>query len=220
MLRMKRIADNIAIKISTELKLDSDKEEVISYGTFALIQILFSIILVIIFGFLFNVTLEAIIISFTISILRKYSGGVHASTPGMCIFLGTIVTVGQAILFSYLGMIFNIEMVLVTGVFTFICAYYAICKLAPVDSLAKPIKKEEKRRRMKKSSTLVLSAYLIIVLCAIILFAIQGERKVLAYSLCIYGGILWQVFTLTKIGNFVITKVDIFLNQILRFRRE
>ena len=41
MLRMKRIADNITIKISTELKLDSDKEEVISYGTFALIQIYF-----------------------------------------------------------------------------------------------------------------------------------------------------------------------------------
>ena len=78
---MEKLSNNIANKVALELSLDDDNREVIAYGTFALIQMLFSIILVFLFGLLFHVAFEALIISFTGSILRKYSGGVHASSP-------------------------------------------------------------------------------------------------------------------------------------------
>ena len=99
---MEKLSNNIANKVASELTLDENNREVIAYGTFALIQMLLSITLVFLFGLLFHVAFEALIISFTGSILRKYSGGVHASSPGICTFIGTIVCVGQAVLISLL----------------------------------------------------------------------------------------------------------------------
>ena len=117
---MEKLCNNIANKVALELSLDQDNKEVIAYGTFALIQTFFSIIFVFIFGLLFHVAFEALIISFTAAILRKYSGGVHASSPGNCTFIGTIVCVGQAVLISLLiNAVFNFKLVVTLGVVIF-----------------------------------------------------------------------------------------------------
>ncbi|MEK6266481.1 MAG: accessory gene regulator B family protein, partial [Clostridium sp.] len=144
----------------------------------------------------------------------KYSGGVHASSPRICNFIGIIVCVGQAILISHLiSSLVNLKLIIILGVVIFIWSYYIIYKLAPVDSAAKPIVKEEKRNRMKKGSIILLSVYLIIIAFFILLYINSGERKLLFYALCLYSGILWQAFTLTAPGRLLVCKVDIFLNH-------
>ena len=211
---MEKLADNIANKVVLELSLDEDNREVIAYGTFALMQMFLSIILVFLFGVLFHVAFEALIISFTASILRKYSGGVHASSPGICTFIGTIVCVGEALLISLLmTSVVSLKLIIILGALIFIWSYYIIYKLAPVDSVSKPIVKEEKRKRMKKGSIIFLSVYLIIAVILIMLYISCGERKFLFYALCLYSGILWQAFTLTVPGHLLIGKVDTFLNH-------
>ena len=211
---MEKLANNIANKVASELSLDEDNKEVIAYGAFALMQMVLSIILVFLFGLLFHVAFEALIISFTAAILRKYSGGVHASSPWICNFIGIITCVGQALLISFLiSQGVNLKLIIVLGVVIFIWSYYIIYKLAPVDSIAKPIVKEEKRKRMKKGSIILLSVYLIITVIFILLYLSSGEVKFLSYILCIYSGILWQVFTLTTPGHLLIGKVDSFLNH-------
>ena len=211
---MEKLADNIANKVVLELSLDEDNREVIAYGTFALMQMFLSIILVFLFGVLFHVAFEALIISFTASILRKYSGGVHASSPGICTFIGTIVCVGEALVISLLmTSVVNLKLIIILGTLIFIWSYYIIYKLAPVDSVSKPIVKEEKRKRMKKGSIILLSVYLIIAVILIMLYISCGERKFLFYALCLYSGILWQAFTLTVPGHLLIGKVDTFLNH-------
>ena len=62
---MQKLSNSIANKVALELSLDKDNREVIAYGTFALMQMFFSIILVFLFGLLFHVAFEALIISFT-----------------------------------------------------------------------------------------------------------------------------------------------------------
>lgn len=211
---MEKLSNDLANKVASELSLDKDNREVIAYGTFALMQMLLSIILVFLFGSLFHVAFEALIISFTGSILRKYSGGVHASSPGICNFIGTIVCVGEAVLISLLmSSVVNLKLIIILGALTFIWSYYIIFKLAPVDSAAKPIVKEEKRKRMKKGSIILLSVYLIISVFFILLYISSGERKFLFYELCVYSGILWQAFTLTALGHLSVGKVDTFLNH-------
>lgn len=215
MFDVEALANNISKKVASELNFDDDKREVVAYGAFALIQMIFSIVLVIIFGEIFNVTIEALIISFTISILRKSSGGVHASSPGICAFLGTIVAVGLAMLCKVDTMLtwYNVSCI---GVVTFILSYYIIYKLAPVDSRAKPIKKEQKRKLLKKRSIIILSVYLVIVLCNVLGYYFTSDKRLFIYTLCIYWGILWQVFTLTKSGHLTLNKVDSFLNNMIR----
>lgn len=218
MFNMEKLTNNIASKIAQELKLDNDNREIIAYGMFALINIILSILFVIIFGFIFHVTIEALIICFTGSILRRYSGGVHAKSPARCVIIGTVICVGQSIIFSLLiGPIITKSLIIISGIIIFILSYYFIYKLAPVDSIAKPIKKREKIIRMKKRSIVILSAYLIIAIIDIAMYMTYKEKRFLTYSLCIYGGVTWQVFTLTKIGRNIMNNIDSFFNQITEF---
>jgi accessory gene regulator B len=220
---MERLTCIIADKISLELKLDSDRKEIIAYGIFAILNMTFSIALVIMFGWIFGVLIESLIVSFSGSILRKYSGGVHASSPGNCTAAGTIIVIGQALLISCIMTTFkNLSLVIFLGLTTFAWSYYKIIKLAPVDSPSKPIKTPKKRHRMKKGSILVLTAYVAIVIINIIMFILTHKVKFLVFSLCIYGGTTWQTFTLTNRGHLTFKKIDAFLNQISNFigRRE
>ena len=204
MFKIQNICEKISSNIAQELSLDDDKKSVINYGIFAFIQMMICIVLVIIFGTVFNVVIEALIISFTISILRKSSGGVHASCPGRCAIIGTIASVGMGLISKHINVSFSL--VILIGSIIFIWSYYIVYKLAPVDSIAKPIKSIKKRNRLKKSSMVILSVYLIIVIINNLYFYFMKNSTVLVYSLCIYMGLLWQVFSLTKYGYLVMGK--------------
>ncbi|MBL4937548.1 accessory gene regulator B family protein [Clostridium sp. YIM B02515] len=213
---MEKLTNNIAGKVAAELKLDNDNKEVISYGMFALMHIALSIILIIIFGLIFHVTIEALIVCFTGAILRKYSGGAHASSPGNCAVIGTIICIGQALLISaVIGPVITSSVLIFLGMGTFGVSYYFIYKLAPVDSSAKPIRSKEKKIRMKKGSIFVLCAYIVIVIINVAINIFSRDKRFIVYSLCIYGGVIWQVFTLTRLGHSTVNKIDSFLNNIL-----
>jgi accessory gene regulator B len=215
MFSMEKLTKNIAETIGSELKLDNDRKEIIAYGTFALLHMALSIVLVIIFGRMFGVSIEALIVSFTGSILRKYSGGAHASSPGICAAAGTVVAVGQALFICFiLTPLINLKLIIILGLLIFLWSFYIIYKLAPVDSDAKPIKTQKKRERMKKGSILILGTYLVIAVLNIIMYLLIHEENFLIFSLCIYGGIAWQAFTLTRGGHLIFSKIDAFINQI------
>jgi accessory gene regulator B len=213
---MERLSSNIATKIAEELKLSEDQKEVIAYGTFALIQTIVSIIIFIIFGSIFNVLVEVLIISFTTSILRKYSGGIHASSPGICTTIGTVICIAQGWLVKFvLGPWLDYKFSIIIGIIIFSWSYYMIYRLAPVDSPAKPIKTEKKRQRMKKRCYFLLGIYLVITAINMFLFYITMNINYIIYSSGIYVGIVWQVFTLTKLGYLTLGIVDTFLYKVL-----
>ncbi len=66
----------MAIMIIQEGNLDEKKKAVLTYGVYSIIQPIMSLILILIFGMLFHVWIEAIIISVVAFVLRKNSGGV------------------------------------------------------------------------------------------------------------------------------------------------
>ncbi|EKQ51721.1 MULTISPECIES: accessory gene regulator B family protein [unclassified Clostridium] len=206
MIRIENICKRISNNISEELNLGDDQREVINYGILAFIQMGICILLVMIFGLIFDVCEEALIVAFTISILRKASGGVHASSPGGCAVIGTVISVGLGLISKY--MIIDFKFVVLGGIFAFIWSYYVVKKLAPVDSPAKPIKNLQKRNRLKKNSMMILSVYLIIVIVEIVSFYFNSTTNALKYSLCICMGMLWQVFSLTKYGHLVVRRLD------------
>jgi len=205
MFNVEKICKKISCYIAKELNLDDDKKSVINYGIFAFIQMGICIALVIIFGFIFNVTIEALIISLTVSILRKSSGGVHANSPERCAVIGTVASVGMALMCKYMD--FSLSFVMLIGSVIFLWSYYIVYKLAPVDSIAKPIRSIEKRKRLKKSSIRILSVYLIIIITNLICYLYLKNFNLLTYVLCIYIGLLWQIFSLTKSGHLILGKL-------------
>lgn len=148
MFNVGNLSDKLAEKIAKEIDCDNEKRDVIAYGIFGMLQIFISILLVIIFGALFNVMIEVLIISLSIGILRKYSGGIHASTPNSCMVIGTAICIIGALVVSRVQITFDLT--LIFGIVIFIISYYLIHKLAPVYSVNKPIKNIKRRKELKR----------------------------------------------------------------------
>ncbi|OFI01557.1 accessory protein regulator protein B [Clostridium acetireducens DSM 10703] len=158
---IEKISNKIGIKIALLLKLDKDHEEIITYGAFNLFQILLSIFWIIVFGFIFGVLLESVIILFTISLLRKYSGGVHSNSPNRCIVIGTTVSIVLALMVKKILCYLDVKLIIILTAISFLYSYFTILKYAPVDSPAKPIKKIETKNKFKKTSILILNISII-----------------------------------------------------------
>lgn len=209
------LTNKLAQRISSELHYDEEKTAVISYGIFAFLQIFASIALVAFFGFLLGFFFQTLIVSFTSSILRMYSGGVHATKPSICLIVGTVATIANTIIAHYLTALVPIKLIICFIVLIIAFSYYIIVKYAPVDSTAKPIRTLSKQKKMKKLSLLVLSIYLALIFVLLTMYLIKANILYLEFATCICVAIGWQVFNLTIIGHRVLRKVDKFINQIL-----
>lgn len=200
------ISKSIAQVVARELQLDQDRKEVIAYGMYALVQIMFSIVLVIILGLLFDRLLEALIVSFATAILRKFSGGIHTSSASTCAYLGALLAIVIALIMGSLkiGNIGAVSLIIMG----FIWSYYIIYKLAPVDSPAKPIYKEEKRKKLKRGSILVLNGYVVFVIGNLTLYYTFKQQCFQIYALCLVGGMVWQAYTLTPSAHLILDKID------------
>ena len=216
MFSVEKLSKNITKTIENQLDLDNDKASIIEYGLYAFFQMSISILVTAIIGAIFNVMIEALLISFVIAILRKSSGGVHASTSINCTIVGALVAVTPAYVIKHIS--FNSNYIIIIGILLYIISFIIIYKLAPVDSPNKPIKKEDKIKRLKRGSIIILSIYMIVVLINLVLYYRNKSNVLLLYSSCIYIGIIWQVFTLTKLGHVIVKIVDSLLIKIIRVR--
>ncbi|MPL94859.1 Accessory gene regulator protein B [bioreactor metagenome] len=216
-MNLELICKNISINLKNQLNLDEDKASIIEYGLFAFFHMSISILLVAVIGLIFNVMIEALIISFVVAILRKFSGGAHASTALNCAIVGVLISIIPAYITKNLN--FNINYIIFTGIPLYIISLIIVYKLAPVDSPNKPIKKQEKIKKLKKGSIILLSIYMIIVAFNVIIYYISKNHIFLVYSACIYIGMLWQVFTLTKYGHILVNIVDSLFIKIFKILR-
>lgn len=212
MLSVEKTANKLADKIAMEFGYDTNQHAIVAYGLFALLQITGSILLVYIFGQILGIPVESLIVIFSIAILRKYSGGAHASSPGMCAFIGAVVSVLFALIAINVDL--SIGSVGSIGIAVFGYALYIINKLAPVDSKAKPIRKAEKRKRLKKQSILILGIYIGIVLGMLAFYAQTKAEYFIHYIVCIYLGTVWQATSLTAVGHTLLSKIDSLFNNI------
>jgi accessory gene regulator B len=197
---IERISNEIGSKISSNLNLDKDTEEIIAYGAFAVLQTIWSFLCVIILGGIFKVLMESIIIVLTIAIFRKYSGGIHANSPNKCAICGAIICVGMALVVKNISISFNLMFILI-HILAYIYSYYIICKFVPVDTKSKPIDNIDEKLRLKKCSFLVISILLLIEVLLILLYLKYNNIILIYYGSCVIVGVIWQSFTLTPIAK-------------------
>lgn len=213
MFNLENLSKNVTGKLKKQLELDEEKASIIQYGLYAFFHMALSILLVAITGGIFKVAPEALLISFIISIFRKYSGGAHASTALNCAIIGVIISVLPALIISRISV--DVKYILLIGIIIFIISIFLTYRLAPIDSPNKPIRKKEKVKRLKKGSVITLTFYIILVLLNVLIYLYNYNKIFLVYCSCIYIGIIWQVFTLTKLGHMVIGMIDALLIKFL-----
>lgn len=196
---IEKISNLISTKIAEELMYDDEKKSVINYGVFAFIQMTAAIIVTMIVGAILGVFVEALIISFVIAILRKSSGGVHASTPIKCIVIGAIISCFGSLICKNTDV--SKAGILICIIISFLYSLVIIIKYSPCDSKAKPITKKDKRDELKRLSIITIVFYFIIVCVFFVLYVMYNTNKLDTYALCILFGVVWQSFTLTKAAH-------------------
>lgn len=199
----------IAEIIGRKLDYDEEGRKVLAYGAFGIMQFCLSIVLVVMTGIIFKVLPEALVISFTAAILRKFSGGAHATSPGRCLAIGTVFTTVLAVAVDRLLITAGHVWLVIYMVACVVFSIAAIWTYAPVDNPNKPITKEERRMKFKKES---IASVFIISLVSVALFSLHliiGRINwLLPVSLAIFTGMAWQSFTLLKSGRWLISRMD------------
>lgn len=184
-----------------------------------MLQTINSIFWVIIVGFFTGSLYEAFLFSITASILRKYSGGVHASSPMRCTIIGAVSSGFCGIFVNRIFYKSNISIVIAFCIFSMIASLIIMIRNAPVDSLEKPIDEPSKIIFKRKSIILIMIINILIII--IIFINTKYYRDIYIKSIeSIAIGILWQSFTLTKIGIGLLTQVDLGLKYIIERKWE
>lgn len=199
---MENLVKKLAHRIAQALNYDSEKEAVVAYGLFAMILTLITFLLVGVIGIIVDTPAESLIVFFSVSILRKYSGGAHAATSERCTLIGVTFCTAAALLSRHVFYpIYDMRLMSAAVVLVYLFSYWIIIKRAPVDSPNKPIS-DKKKPRMRKGSLTVLSVYLLLSVAGIILG--QTYPRFNAYGISLLFGVSWQVLSLvpiTKLHN-------------------
>ncbi|WP_026889041.1 accessory gene regulator ArgB-like protein [Clostridium beijerinckii] len=205
---IEKIAANIGKETRCILDFNDDTEEVIIYGAINLIQTLISFLLTIVTGVIFGVIYEALVFTITVSILKKYSGGAHASSPGRCLFLGSAISIGSSLLISKILCKQSVWEITVIGILCIAISLYIIIRKAPVDTENKPITSNKMRQRLKRGSIVTILIFSIGMVIVLLIFKISANLVYIKIFECISLGILWQSFTLTKPAIKFLHKID------------
>lgn len=206
-----QLSSSLAKYLGHSLHYTEEEIAIIAYGLFGLFQTALSILTVIILGSLFGITIEALIISFSIALLRKFSGGVHATSPERCLILGTFFSISGVFLARCLVTTLTTHILYCIYSLLFTWSFCVLYKNAPVDNVNKPIKSIHKKQKLRQDSILVVSIYLVIVILLLFVNTYIHSSTIVIYSSCLILGTIWQVFSITTIGHKVIAFLDLVL---------
>jgi accessory gene regulator B len=203
---MENLVRKLASRIALSLGYDAEKEAVVAYGLLAIVQVAVTVLLALLLGFLIGAPMEAMIVCFSVSILRKYSGGAHAYNADFC----TAVSVVYCTLAAWVSQLLTLAYVpialLIAIVVCYSLIYWIAFQYVPVDSPNKPIKSEKKIKRMRKGSFIIVTIYFAL---QILLFFFAARVPVFrSYGISLLLGTSWQALTLTPLGAILLNKLN------------
>ena len=198
---IEKVSLNISNKLGDKLNKNDDEKAVLNYGLFIVIHTSLAILATIFIGILTNMVVEIMVISITAAYMKRYSGGIHSSSPLRCIITGVLFSFILSVICKYVMYNFSNNLItVVLGIGLFL-SYYILYKKCPVASKNKPLKKESTRKKLRKKAFKLMTIYLVATLILYILNITQGLYWAKICMISIFLGILLQIFALTEIGN-------------------
>ena len=146
--------------------------------------------------------------------MKRYSGGVHCSSPNRCVITGIIISYTFALIGKN---IVNIDLKIgyMLGMVALIHSFIILYKKCPVPSENKPLKKEETRKKLRKNAFLIYSICVVLFILNILLNLQSAYTILNSLVVCIILGLYMQTLSLTSIG----IKFILFLDKVLlKFR--
>ncbi|SCI04242.1 MULTISPECIES: accessory gene regulator ArgB-like protein [unclassified Romboutsia] len=210
--------ENVSLKLAKGLgnKLNkSDEEvEVLNYGLFFIIHTFSAILITFIFGIIFNVLIEIMSISITASLLKRYCGGTHSSTPNRCILSGLILSLLISFISKYMAINISDINLIILELVSLVFSIYFIYLKCPVGSKNKPLKKESTRNKLRKKAFKLMCIYVSSIICMLLIYKINQVYIVKLIIISMTMGIMLQIFAMSKIGDFTINLLEKLFNLI------
>lgn len=152
------LASRVVKKLIDSSAIDRTEQELYIYGFFVLIsQILFFTITVI-FGVLLGIVLESAVFYVAFQFIRRYAGGIHASSELKC-EIATTTSIFLCLLCVKLCEMYNVQAVILA--LTAI-ASFGILFLCPLDTPEKPLTEKEKKY-FRKISWIILFLIILVI---------------------------------------------------------
>ncbi len=145
------IASKVVKRLIDHSVIDDTEQELYVYGFFILISQILYFTLTIMFGILLDIVLESVIFYVVFQFIRRYAGGIHASSELKC-EIATTTSIFLCLLCTKLCETNNIQTPIL--VLTIIAAV-SIFVFCPLDTPEKPLTKEE-YKYFRKISWLIL----------------------------------------------------------------
>ncbi|MGL5694689.1 MAG: accessory gene regulator ArgB-like protein [Peptostreptococcaceae bacterium] len=205
---VEHISLNTSKKLGERLKKNEEEIAVINYGLFFILHTLIAIIATFITGMLFNVLLEIMVISLSAAMLKRYSGGVHSSTPNRCVLSGLILSLILSFISRYISNRCDYKYLVF-----FICiglafSIFMIYKKCPVPSKNKPLKKESTRIKLRKKASRLMFLYAIAIAGLSMYYEVTDILLIKTVIISITMGVLLQIVVMTKLGEYLIVAFE------------
>ena len=154
-----KISEQLAEKMLSSGTISDEDKELYVYGLFMLLSQLMFFIIACFFGVILNCILESILFYIAFQLIRRHSGGYHASSETRCEIMSTL-SILACIVVIRLSKTYDFQTALlvvsaVSGVFIFV--------LCPFDTPAKPLSEHE-FKYFRKISWLILSMIFLVVI--------------------------------------------------------
>lgn len=210
---IEKISLNLSDKLGTKLNKTSEEKAVLNYGLFVMIHTSIGVIITFFVGLITGMVLEMMIISITTAWMKRYTGGVHATTPERCAIIGVLLSLILSIVSRNLENTLNIEGLTILTIIILSFSYYIVYKKCPVPSKNKPLKKESTRKKMREKAFKLITIYLVLIILLSVIYAVFNVQGVKIIWISMLLGIGLQMFVLTNIGSKIINILDNIFNM-------
>ena len=214
MSRVEKISKNLSSKLGERLNKTDEEIAVLNYGLFIIMHTTISIIATIFIGILTKTTLEIIIIAFTGALFKRYSGGIHASTPLNCTIIGVLLALVLSMVCKYIVDVAILKDIIVLATILFTLSYIILYKKCPVPSKNKPFKSEELRKKIRRRAFRLINICLAMVVAMITIYTKTDILTIKTIIVSIVLGMSLQMFGIINIGS----KFIKFLDKILSIK--
>ena len=196
---MEKLVKRLSEETAKSGNLTDEQRQVVAYGLGALMQMLFLLVLTVIFSAVFHCFYEAITVFFAVGLLKGGTGGAHAGTETACTVISFFTIAFMALLSRYVIPVYDAwPFYAAATLAAFAVSGYVIYKRAPVESPNKPIRRPEKIRRLRKRCFITLGIFLCFCAAMLTLGAAGCRPRAFSVSNAMALAVLWQAFMLTK----------------------
>lgn len=203
-----KISLELSNRLSSKLNKTKEEKAILNYGMFIVIHTSVGILLNLFIGIMTGMTIEIMLVAITVSLFKRYSGGVHASTPERCAIIGAAISYISALISKYTLGLFSNSMLITIIILILGISWFILYKKCPIPSKYKQFKKEKERQQIRRKAFKLLGLYALFLIILFILYNSFNTDMIYKIIFSILMGISIQMVFITSNGERIIKILD------------